>query len=98
MEDLVGGHYWIGSGCFIDGTAFQLVESPAPGIIDKQWICEPVQTGSIIYRFYDTDWMWSGKTSIGIDTIGLHLHLLCINQPIIDSSQSITGGMCLWFL
>jgi len=59
MEDLVGGHYWIGSGCFIDGTAFQLVESPAPGIIDEQSICEPVQTGSIIYRFYDTDWMWS---------------------------------------
>ena len=33
MEDLVGGHYWIGSGCFIDGTAFQLVASPAPDII-----------------------------------------------------------------
>ena len=37
----------------------ELVESPAPGIIDEQSICEPVQTGSIIYRFYDTDWMWS---------------------------------------
>ena len=40
-----------------------------PGIIDEQSICEPVSTGSIIYRFYDTDWMWSGKTSIGVDTI-----------------------------
>jgi len=61
----------------------ELVESPAPGIIDEQSICEPVQTGSIIYRFYDTDWMWSGKTSIGVNTIDLHLHLLCINQVIV---------------
>ena len=54
-----------------------------PGIIDEQSICEPVSTGSIIYRFYDTDWMWSGKTSIGVNTIDLHLHLLCINQVIV---------------
>ena len=32
----------------------ELVESPAPGIIDEQSICEPVCTGSIIYRFHQT--------------------------------------------
>jgi len=78
-----------------------LVESPAPGIIDRQSVCEPLQTGLISIdsmipigrgqRELIVGDRQTGKTSIGVDTIlnQKYEKVFCIYLPIGQKASSI---------
>ena len=75
-----------------------VVESPAPGIIDRQSVFEPLQTGVISIdsmipigrgqRELIVGDRQTGKTSIGVDSIlnQKYASLLCIYIPIGQKS------------
>ena len=78
-----------------------LIESPAPGIIDRQSVCEPLQTGIVSIdsmvpigrgqRELIVGDRQTGKTSIGVDTIlnQKYEKVFCIYLPIGQKASSI---------
>jgi F-type H+-transporting ATPase subunit alpha len=78
-----------------------LIESPAPGIIDRQSVCEPLQTGLISIdsmipigrgqRELIVGDRQTGKTSIGVDTIlnQKYEKVFCVYSPIGQKASSI---------
>ena len=78
-----------------------LIESPAPGIIDRQSVCEPLQTGIVSIdsmvpigrgqRELIVGDRQTGKTSIGVDTIlnQKYENVFCIYLPIGQKASSI---------
>jgi len=78
-----------------------LIESPAPGIIDRQSVCEPLQTGIVSIdsmvpigrgqRELIVGDRQTGKTSIGVDTIlnKKYEKVFCIYLPIGQKASSI---------
>ena len=78
-----------------------LIESPAPGIIDRQSVCEPLQTGIVSIdsmvpigrgqRELIVGDRKTGKTSIGVDTIlnQKYEKVFCIYLPIGQKASSI---------
>ena len=85
----------------IDAQYRWLIESPSPGIIDRQSVFEPLQTGvlsidSIVpigrgQRELIVGDRQTGKTSIGVDTIlnQKYEKVLCIYVPIGQKASSI---------
>jgi F-type H+-transporting ATPase subunit alpha len=82
----------------IGSTETRLIESPAPGIITRQSVCEPLQTGILSIdamipigrgqRELIIGDRQTGKTSIALDTIiNQNLKMLCVYVAI---GQSIT--------
>ena len=78
-----------------------LIESPAPSIIDRQSVCEPLQTGIIAIdamipvgrgqRELIIGDRQTGKTSIGVDTIinQKYEKVLCVYLPIGQKASAI---------
>ena len=78
-----------------------LIESPAPGIISRQSVCEPLQTGILSIdsmipigrgqRELIVGDRQTGKTSIGVDTIlnQKYKKLFCVYLPIGQKASSI---------
>ena len=78
-----------------------VVESPAPGIISRQSVCEPLQTGILSIdsmipigrgqRELIVGDRQTGKTSIGVDTIlnQKYKKLFCMYVPIGQKASSI---------
>jgi len=78
-----------------------LVESPAPGIIDRQSVCEPLQTGIMSIdamipigrgqRELIVGDRQSGKTSICIDTIlnQKSNNVICVYNPVGAKASSV---------
>jgi len=85
----------------IDVKCPWIVESPAPGIIDRQSVSEPLQTGVISIdsmvpigrgqRELIVGDRQTGKTSIGVDTIlnQKYEKLFCVYLPIGQKASSI---------
>jgi F-type H+-transporting ATPase subunit alpha len=80
----------------IGSTETRLIESPAPGIITRQSVCEPLQTGILSIdamipigrgqRELIGD-RQTGKTSIALDTIiNQNLKMLCVYTLQLDKS------------
>lgn len=79
-------------------TEFRLIESPAPGIISRQSVCEPLQTGIVAIdsmipigrgqRELIIGDRQTGKTSIALDTIinqkteGLYVFMLQLGKKL----------------
>jgi len=78
-----------------------VIESPAPGIISRQSVCEPLQTGILSIdsmvpigrgqRELIVGDRQTGKTSIGVDTIlnQKYEKLFCVYVPIGQKASSI---------
>jgi F-type H+-transporting ATPase subunit alpha len=77
----------------IGSTETRLIESPAPGIITRQSVCEPLQTGILSIdamipigrgqRELIIGDRQTGKTSIALDTIiNQNLKMLCVYVAI----------------
>ena len=85
----------------IDAQYRWVIESPAPGIIDRQSVFEPLQTGVISIdsmvpigrgqRELIVGDRQTGKTSIGIDTIlnQKHKKVLCVYVPVGQKAASV---------
>merc|ERR1712113_1257957 len=85
----------------IDAQYRWVIESPAPGIIDRQSVFEPLQTGVLSIdsmvpigrgqRELVVGDRQTGKTSIGVDTIlnQKYEKVLCIYLPLGQKASSI---------
>merc|ERR1719336_1807989 len=85
----------------IDAQYRWLIESPAPGIIDRQSVFEPLQTGVLSIdsmvpigrgqRELVVGDRQTGKTSIGVDTIlnQKYEKVLCVYVPLGQKASSI---------
>jgi F-type H+-transporting ATPase subunit alpha len=94
------GSYILNSGR-IDAQYAWVIESPAPGIIDRQSVTEPLQTGLLSIdsmipigrgqRELIVGDRKTGKTSIGIDTIlnQKYEKVFCVYAPIGQKASSI---------
>mmetsp|Transcript_78641 Transcript_78641/g.244157 ORF Transcript_78641/g.244157 Transcript_78641/m.244157 type:complete len:491 (+) Transcript_78641:97-1569(+) len=94
------GHFILNSSK-IDAQHRWVIESPAPGIIDRQSVFEPLQTGIVAIdsmvpigrgqRELVVGDRQTGKTSIGIDTIlnQKYEKVLCVYVPIGQKAASV---------
>lgn len=94
------GNFILNSGR-IDAQYRWVIESPAPGIIDRQSVFEPLQTGIVSVdamipigrgqRELVIGDRQTGKTSIGLDTIlnQKYEKVLCVYVPIGQKASSI---------
>jgi F-type H+-transporting ATPase subunit alpha len=94
------GNYILNAGR-IDAQYPWVIESPAPGIIDRQSVFEPLQTGVMSIdamvpigrgqRELIVGDRQTGKTSIGVDTIinQKYEKVFCVYLPIGDKASSI---------
>merc|ERR1712187_746153 len=112
LASIILGNFAIGSildgwGGFIlnsgrvDAQSPWLVESPAPGIIDRQSVFEPLQTGIVSVdsmiplgrgqRELVVGDRKTGKTSIGLDTIlnQKYEKVLCVYLPLAQKASSV---------
>jgi F-type H+-transporting ATPase subunit alpha len=112
LASIITGDFLIGSildpvgnlmvnSCRIDVQYAWLVESPGPGIIDRQSVSEPLQTGIISIdsmipigrgqRELIVGDRQTGKTSIGLDTIlnQKYKKVFCVYVPIGQKASSI---------
>jgi len=92
---------YVWSSCTIDAHYAWLVESPAPGIIYRQSVFEPLQTGLLVIdsiipvgrgqRELIVGDRGLGKTSIGLDTIlnQKHEKVFCVYSAIGQKATSV---------
>jgi len=94
------GSYTLSPSSFVSGYTW-LIQSPAPGIIDRQSVFEPLQTGIMSIdsmvpigrgqRELIVGDRQTGKTSIGLDTIlnQKYEKVFCVYSPIGQRASSI---------
>jgi len=94
------GSYTLSPSSFVSGYTW-LIQSPAPGIIDRQSVFEPLQTAIMSIdsmvpigrgqRELIVGDRQTGKTSIGLDTIlnQKYKKVFCVYSPIGQRASSI---------